>query len=308
MEPTRPKLIKRRHPLPPILQPIPKQPEPPEPPETSLFYDRFLHSIEKAIEREEKKVLKWGASSIEAFREEHEDDYGDANDLYRDGYQEQKKELEDQEKEIIDDITFKARQVTVKQAVKEVRAVLDEVDHLHYEELHGRRRKKWRLQKGIQEAHVRDEVGEWKSVSKRLDKTEFGPFYRYLYNNRYQKWHEKTQDLIEQAGGKHWKGDHGVNTKDIQEMVVQTFDREKMSKELNLSESSIAKYLGMFADYELLKRLPKRVGRGGKWVYSMGYWQPYYDKKDIPHWGKSRPIYYLQVNPWTIENLFKMRL
>ena len=68
-------------------------------------------------------------------------------------------------------------------------------------------------------------------------------------------------------------------------------DLDKMSKELQISRSTIEKYLKAFTRIEILKAF-KRIGKGGKIVYAIGWRKGYRNSKNKT--GGVRKLYYLK--------------
>ena len=82
-------------------------------------------------------------------------------------------------------------------------------------------------------------------------------------------------------------------------------DLDKMSRELQVSRSTLEKYLRAFTGIGILKAF-KRIRKGGKTVYAIGMKRGYRNSKD--EGGGVRKLYYLKESREILEKLAAFRL
>jgi hypothetical protein len=132
------------------------------------------------------------------------------------------------------------------------------------------------------------------SIMNAIDKTRFEDVW--LYIQKHTMSFQRSRVLAkEKRLGKH---------KEKREYVLFIPDKIDMENSLNLSESSIQKYMKVFCDSGILKKLGKFSSRG-KNIYAVGFWSAYGEEGEKR--GTKRN-YFLKNTKEVRESLKKFRV
>ncbi len=115
---------------------------------------------------------------------------------------------------------------------------------------------------------------------KKLKHTYFWAFHCYAMENALPPGPE-TWGIINKAGGYTWEDYLPKNPKNYQpEDLVFILDRAHAAKELGMSPSLPSKYCDANFRCGIWECLPKKLGRGGNWVYVIGKRRVWFDREN----------------------------
>jgi len=109
-------------------------------------------------------------------------------------------------------------------------------------------------------------------IRARLDSTAFEKWYLDLRGHVLQR-NAKNFELIRRAGGVVWDQEPDPDDYKTTMDGVADPDYKAMAGRLGFSEKTVKRLFEEAARLGIVEPLPKRIGRGGKIVYKVGWWQ-----------------------------------
>jgi len=101
----------------------------------------------------------------------------------------------------------------------------------------------------------------------------FMNIYNELYSNTISWTDKKTNELISQAGGKSYPIDKSEKTGGSEGDVCVIPNFKAISIKFGITEGLVRKYVKAMANAGVLKKLKRKIGSRGAYIYSIGYWQ-----------------------------------